>query len=91
MSRRRAGAALLALAAVLAEAGAVPAKPPRRLAGEPPEKVRAEFETICRGFRAGRNPYYGLAQIEELERQLAAPEGDSMRRVTLRGALAQEL
>ncbi|MGE5278847.1 MAG: FG-GAP-like repeat-containing protein, partial [Acidobacteriota bacterium] len=40
---------------------------------------------------AGRNPYYGLAQIEELERQLAAPEGDSMRRVTLRGALAQEL
>jgi hypothetical protein len=81
----------LVLLAAAAIAAAVPHETPRRLAGEPAEKVRAEFEGICRGFRQGRNSFYGLAQISELERRLAAPQSDPESRVVLRGALAQEL
>jgi len=53
--------------------------------------VRQEFADICSGFRAGRNSFYGTAQIDDLKRQLALPGGDAERAVTLRGALAQEL
>ncbi len=63
----------------------------RRRVGESPEKVRAEFEAICRDFRQGGNPYYGLAQIGRLRQRLAAPSDDALERVTLRGALASEL
>jgi hypothetical protein len=53
--------------------------------------VRAEFADVCRAFRGGRNSFYGLTQIDELERRLAANEADPGVRVTVRGALAQEL
>ncbi len=92
MTGRAAGAWLFCAGIGAIIGAAAPQKPPRPLAGEPRERVRAEFETICKGFREGRNPFYGLAQIEELERQLAAASGaDPGRRVALRGALAQEL
>ncbi len=84
-------ALLLLCGAVFASAAAAPERKLRRLTGEPPEKVRAEFAGICRGFREGRNSFYGLAQIEELKRQLAASAADPARSVALRGALAQEL
>ncbi len=93
--RRAAGAAAVALSAGLL--ASVPASPPsegakpRRIAGETPEKTRAEFEAICRGFRTGSNAFYGLAQIDELKRRLAAPAADAEQAVTVRGALAQEL
>ena len=76
MKNRVARAGLL-LAAGLLAAAAVPRKPEgKRIAGEPAAEVRKEFKTVCRGFRAGRNRYYGLAQIEELKTQLAREEGD---------------
>jgi hypothetical protein len=90
---RRPGVALL-VGAWLAAAEALAQKtpPPRASSGEPREKVRAEFEAICTGFRAGRNSFYGLLQIQDLERQLAAAtSADPGRSVALRGALAQEL
>jgi FG-GAP-like repeat/ASPIC and UnbV len=94
--RRGPAAAVIALSAgLLASAGAVPPapgeRPPRRLAGETPEKMHAEFEGICRGFRAGSNAFYGLAQIQDLRRRLATSAASAEEAVTVRGALAQEL
>ncbi|HEY7574767.1 MAG TPA: VCBS repeat-containing protein, partial [Thermoanaerobaculia bacterium] len=91
MKRRPVG--VLLVGAWLSAAGALAQKTtPGVPAGEPREKTRAEFETICKGFRASRNSFYGLEQIEELERQLAVSTNvDPGRSVALRGALAQEL
>ena len=94
MNRPTALGAAFAFAGVALAASTAPAHPrraPRPPAGEPPARVRAEFEGVCRAFRTGKNSFYGLAQIDGLERLLAANEPDPGRRVTVRGALAQEL
>jgi hypothetical protein len=87
-------AALLFSTLLLAQAPTSPTArpgPPRKLAGEPADRTRAEFEGICRGFRAGSNAFYGTAQIESLRRRLASPAESAEQAVTVRGALAQEL
>ena len=90
---KRAPGAVLAVGIGLALAAAAPSRRPaaKRVAAEPRERVRQEFEGICRQFRSGRNSFYGLAQVAGLERLLAAPGGDAEKRVTVRGALAAEL
>ena len=88
--RRSAGATLLLAGGILAAAAAAPKKTPRLL-GEPAAQVRREFEAVCSDFRSGRNPFYGLAQIEDLKRRLVAEPPDPAERVALRGRLAQEL
>ncbi|MGH9369775.1 MAG: FG-GAP repeat domain-containing protein, partial [Thermoanaerobaculia bacterium] len=85
------GALLLLVAGGFTGASAPAGREARRPAGEAREKVRSEFEAICHGFRQGSNAFYGLAQIEDLKRKLGAEGDDPMGRVTLRGALAQEL
>ncbi|MDQ2980690.1 MAG: FG-GAP-like repeat-containing protein [Acidobacteriota bacterium] len=90
--KRAARAGFLLAGGILAAAAAAPKKTPgKRLVGEPAVQVRQEFESVCKDFRAGRNPFYGLAQAEDLKRRLAREPRDRGERVTLRGRLAQEL
>ena len=92
--RGAAFAALLLAGLLAAKARPQPTPRPaasRRPVGEPPERVRAEFEGICNQFRASRNAFYGLAQVDDLRRRLELPDPDPSRRVAVRGALAQEL
>ena len=88
--RPSARASLLLAGGILAATTAAPRKTPR-LVGEPAAQVRREFEAICKNFRAGRNSFYGLAQIEDTKRRLIVEPRDPAERVALRGRLAQEL
>ncbi len=53
--------------------------------------VRAEFSALCEQIRASSDPYFGEAQIQDLQARLARPIYSPQARVGTRARLATEL
>ncbi len=75
----------------VALAGGVAAAPESRSqAAARMEDARQEFRAICEKFRSSSNAFYGLAQIEDLKRQLAEPVEEAEFQIGRRAMLAHE-
>jgi hypothetical protein len=88
---RLVAAGLLCGAAALASVALRPSPAAKPKGADQRERLRKEFEGICRRFRASRNSFYGLAQIDDLKRAIAAAPADPLARGGAEEKLAMEM
>jgi FG-GAP-like repeat/ASPIC and UnbV len=88
---RLVAAGLLCGAAAMGSAALRPSPAAKPKAADQREMLRKEFEGICQQFRASRNSFYGLAQIDDLKGAIAAATADPLERGGAEEKLAMEM
>ncbi|HEY6928174.1 MAG TPA: CRTAC1 family protein [Thermoanaerobaculia bacterium] len=88
---RLATAGLLCGAAALGSLALHASSPAKKKGTDNRELLRKEFEGICQQFRTSRNSFYGLAQIDDLKRAIAAASANPLERGSAEEKLAMEM